>query len=115
MGAATAPVTATIYGSWKCTYTQDFVQTLLQTIIQELVQSGQVSLVFREVAYRDGKPFHGPDELTAGHAGLAVWNHAPESYWSYFATVFANQQAGSESWATADQLLALAKAAGIPN
>ncbi|WP_266080032.1 DsbA family protein [Haladaptatus caseinilyticus] len=115
MGPATAPVTATIYGSWKCTYTQDFVQTLLQTIIRKFVQPGQISLVFREVAYRDGKPFHGPDELTAGHAGLAMWNHAPESYWSYFATVFANQEAGTEPWATADRLLALAEAAGVPN
>ena len=115
MGSATAPVTATIYGSWKCTYTQDFVQSLLPTIIQKFVQSGQVSIIFREVAYRDGKPFHGPDELSAGHAGLTIWNHAPESYWSYFATVFANQQAGTESWATADRLLALAEAADVPN
>jgi protein-disulfide isomerase len=115
MGSATAPVTATIYGSWKCSYTQDFVQTFLQTIIPEFVQPRQVSLVFREVAYRDGEPFHGSDELIAGHAGLAIWNHAPESYWSYFATVFANQQAGTESWASADRLLALAEAAGVPN
>ncbi|SHL59312.1 Protein-disulfide isomerase [Haladaptatus paucihalophilus DX253] len=115
MGSNDAPVTATVYGSWKCPYTQEFVEEYLQTIIEKFVRPGDVRLAFREVAYDEGEPFHGPDELTAAHAGLSVWNHSPGVYWSFFALMFANQQSTTESWATTDRLIQIAKAAGVSN
>lgn len=115
MGANDAPVTATVYGSWKCPYTQEFVDGYLQTIIEKFVRPGDVRLAFREVAYDEGEPFHGPDELTAAHAGLSVWNHSPSAYWSFFARMFANQQSTTESWATTDRLIQIAKVAGVSN
>ncbi|GKZ16031.1 thioredoxin domain-containing protein [Haladaptatus sp. T7] len=115
MGANDAPVTATVYGSWKCPYTQEFVEGYLQTIIEKFVRPGDVRLAFREVAYDEGEPFHGPDELTAAHAGLSVWNHSPSAYWSFFARMFANQQSTTESWATTDRLMQIAKVAGVSN
>ncbi|WP_423744228.1 thioredoxin domain-containing protein (plasmid) [Haladaptatus sp. SPP-AMP-3] len=115
MGANDASVTATVYGSWKCPYTQEFVDGYLQTIIEKFVRPGDVRLAFREVAYDEGEPFHGPDELTAAHAGLSVWNRSPSAYWSFFARMFANQQSTTESWATTDRLIQIAKVAGVSN
>lgn len=113
MGSADAPVTATVYGSWKCPYTQKFVVGYLYTLIEEFVQPGDVLIEFREVAYRDGEPFHGPEELTAAHAGLSIWTHAPEAFWQYFAYLFVNQGTSVTSWTSADRILELARHADV--
>nr|WP_255767639.1 thioredoxin domain-containing protein [Haladaptatus halobius] len=112
MGDGDAPVTATVYGAWKCPYTQNFVLEDMTSIIEQYVEPGNVALEFRAVAYEDGEGFHGPDEPRAARAGLAVWHFDPTSYWSYFGYLFQNQQS-FDGWATIKRLLRFAKKAGV--
>lgn len=113
MGAAGDAPTATVYGSWKCPYTQEFVLELLPAVVGEYVASGDLAIEFRAIAYRDGEPFLGPDGPRATRAGLAAWDVDPDAYWEYFAYVFANQPPEREAWAQPDVLRRFASEAGV--
>ncbi|WP_256391966.1 DsbA family protein [Natronoarchaeum rubrum] len=107
-----ADVTATAFGNWKCPYTRAMVVEYLPSVVSTFVRPGDIDLEFRFLAYRSGDPFLGADAPRATRAGLAVWDDAPESYWSYFSHVFANQPSSDERWATPTALGHLADAAG---
>ncbi|CQR52932.1 MULTISPECIES: DsbA family protein [Haloferax] len=109
----TADTTVTVYGNWKCPYTQEFVQQQFGTLIEDYVATGDLSVEFRNVAYMDGEPYLGPDAPRASEAGLAVWNIDPESFWTYFAYVFANQPQERYDWATTDNLVRIAEEADV--
>lgn len=113
MGAPDASATATLYGNWKCPYTQEFVLNQLPTVVDEFVATGDLALEFRALAYQSGEPFLGPDAPRAARAGLAVWDLDPKSYWSYFAHVFANQPQERHEWAQPSLLLRFAEASGV--
>jgi protein-disulfide isomerase len=114
MGDDDASVTAKFYGAWKCPYTHDFVLNILPTLIEEYVKPGDVAIEFRAVAYEDGEGFHGPDEPRAARAGLAVWNEDPKHYWTYFGTMFQNQNR-TPGWATMETLARIAKESDVSN
>lgn len=113
MGRPSDSPTAVLFGSWKCPFTREFVVTQLDGIVEEFVRPGEIALRFRDIAYRSGEPFLGPDAPRAGRAGLGVWQADPRRYWAFFAYVFANQPPEREAWATEDALLTFADAAGI--
>ncbi|MGM0592201.1 MAG: DsbA family protein [Halobacteriota archaeon] len=112
LGDDDAP-TATVFGNWKCPYTREFVLTWMPEIVAEFVEPGDVALEFRTVSWRGGEPLLGADAPRASRAGVAVWDTDPEAYWSYFATVFTNQPAEREEWATTERLMEFAEAAGV--
>ena len=107
-----ADVTATVFGNWKCPYTQAMVVDYLPSIVSSFVRPGDLDLEFRFLAYRSGEPFLGADAPRATRAGLAVWDEAPATYWSYFSYVFGNQPSSDERWATPSALGKLADKAG---
>ncbi|MCO8265023.1 thioredoxin domain-containing protein [Haloferax sp. AB510] len=107
----TADTTVTVYGSWKCPYTQEFVRQQFGGLVEDFVATGDLSIEFRNVAYMDGEPYLGPDAPRASEAGLAVWNIDPESFWTYFSYVFANQPQERRDWATTENLVRFAEAA----
>ncbi|WP_192498480.1 DsbA family protein [Halorussus halophilus] len=112
MGSDDAPLTLTFYGGWKCPYTHNFAIKYMETFLKKYVKTGKVQLRFRGVAYNDGEPFHGPDEPRLARAGLAVWTAEPKSFWDFFDLWFHNQQRDS-GWATTENILAVAKEAGV--
>lgn len=109
----TADTTLTIYGNWKCPYTQEFVRQQLGDLVDEFVVTGDVSIEYRNVAYMDGDTYLGADAPRAAEAGLAVWNIDPASFWTYFAHVFANQPQERFEWATTENLTRFAERAGV--
>lgn len=111
MGADDAPVTATLYGAWLCRHTARVVSNVLGPLVEEYVAPGSVRLRFRAVPYEGGDGFHGPVEPKMARAALAVWNEAPERYWTFFRYLFANARA-ADAW-PADELARLARAAGV--
>ncbi|MFC7045287.1 DsbA family protein [Halobacteriaceae archaeon GCM10025711] len=113
MGSEDADVTARLFGSWKCPYTRDFVTNQLDGIVRDYVEPGDVAIEYRAVAYYRGDPFLGADAPRSARAGLSVWHTDPESYWEYFATVFANQPPERYKWGTVGQLLEFVEAADV--
>ncbi|MFB6117128.1 DsbA family protein [Halosegnis sp.] len=115
---STGPV-VTYFGNPKCPYCAEFALgsdrlLSLPAVVAEYVRPGRLRLRYRGVAYTpDGEPFLGPDAPRAVQAGLAVWETAPDDYWSYHECVAAHQPPESERWATADRLVAFAMAAGV--
>lgn len=109
----TADTTLTLYGNWKCPYTQEFVRQQFGDLVETYVKPGDVSVRFRNVAYVDGEPYLGPDAPRASEAGLAVWNVDPESFWTYFSYVFANQPQERFDWATTENLVRFAEQSNV--
>lgn len=109
----TADTTVTLYGNWKCPYTQEFVNEQFDDLVDDFVATGDVSVEFRNVAYVDGEPYLGEDAPRATEAGLAVWDIDPSSFWDYFAYVFANQPQERFEWATTDNLVRFAERADV--
>lgn len=113
LGSADAPVTATLYGNWKCPYTREFVLDAMADVVAEFVEPDDAALEFRALSYRNGDPLLGDDAPRAARAALEIWRSAPERYWAYFASVFTNQPDADDEWATTDNLLRFAEAAGV--
>lgn len=113
MGDPDSSPTATVYGNWKCPYTASFVVDQLPTLVDRFTRPGDVAIEFRSLAYLGGDPFLGEDAPRASRAGLAVWNVAPDAYWSYLGTVFANQPPERRSWAQVELLERFASEAGV--
>lgn len=113
MGPDDAPVTVQFFGSYKCPYTREFALTFLNDLVESYVRSGDIQIRYRNVTFRNGEPFLGPDAPKAARAGLAVWENDPEHYWPYFATLFQSQPPERNAWGTTAQLQKFANAAGV--
>jgi protein-disulfide isomerase len=113
MGDGDAPVTATYFGNWKCPFCADFSTGGLGELVTDYVETGDVVLRYRALAYVGDQAFLGPDAPRAARAGLAVWNVEPETYWAFHEYVMANQPPESKEWATTDTLVTMAGDAGV--
>lgn len=121
MGTSADNPTATIYGNFKCPFTQEFVNGNLHDVIEEYVLTGKLNIRFRQLAYEpnegvqthsQGGTFISPDDPFIGQGSLAVWDVSPEDYWSYFFTMFSSLVSGS---VTSDDLAERMEAAGVSN
>ncbi|WP_336036844.1 thioredoxin domain-containing protein [Halobacterium yunchengense] len=110
--------TATVYGSFKCPYTQEFVRGNYETVREEFVESGELNLQYRDVAYEPedpGDPYildGGRSDLVS-RVALGVWDVEPENYWTFFEYVF-ERQSGLE-WTSLEDLTAAMRDAGVRN
>ncbi len=99
MGTDAENPTATVYGNFKCPFTQDFVNNVLPDLVDKYVMKGKLNICFRTISfepYGRGKT-HGTQsnafisdsdpKISATHLG--VWEEDPESYWKYFESMFA--------------------------
>ncbi|MFC6836430.1 DsbA family protein [Halomarina ordinaria] len=107
MGTGEEPL-VTYIGNWKCPFCAAFSENYLRDIVSNYVEPGDLSL-----EYRDWPGLISEDDVNAVHAGLAVWEVDPETYWTYHEYVMVNQPSESESWTTADRLAGFAESAGV--
>lgn len=113
MGREGASTVATLFGNWKCPYTQEFVLNDFPEVVDQFVRTGDLAIEFRSLAYLNDEPFLGPDAPRAAQAGLAVWELDPEAYWSYFGLVFSNQPQERHPWAKPSLLERFAESSDV--
>jgi protein-disulfide isomerase len=121
MGTSADNPTATIYGNFKCPFTQEFVWGNLQEIIEEYVLTGKLNIRFRQLAYEPNAgiqthsqpgTFISSTDPRIGAASLAVWDVSPEDYWSYFFNMFSELVSGT---VMPEDLSERMEAAGVDN
>ena len=112
LGQQDAIETATLYGGWKCPYTQEIVNQMLPAVVERYVTPGDLAIEFRAVRFQADESW-GDDEARSNRAGQAVWHEAPEQFPEYVATLYANQPSEQTEWATVDTLVSFAEEAGV--
>ena len=110
--------TATVYGNFKCPYTQEFVQGNFEAIGREFVATGDLNVRYRDVASQPDDPSEpyilaAPANDLVSRVALGVWDVEPESYWAFFEYVFDNQS--GLDWTSLDALTDAMEAAGVRN
>lgn len=107
MGTNSDAPTATVYGNFKCPYTQKFVRDgNLEAVLDEYVTSGELNLRFRALAYQPpGTTSHGTStyyisdsDPLISEAALGVWDVSPEDYWEFFNYMFSDLIRGNVSF-----------------
>ena len=110
MGTSDDNPWATVYGNFKCPYTQEFVLTHLPALVEEYVAPGRLNFRFRSLVYEPDPddPSHGSSyyyisesDPDIARSAYGVWEREPETYWQYFADLFQDQPSGATH---ADQL-----------
>ncbi|NKE35977.1 thioredoxin domain-containing protein [Natronococcus sp. JC468] len=111
---ADAP-TATVYGNFKCPYTQDFVSGNLQEIVEEFVVTGRLNVRFCNLAYEPGdtsQHYISDSDPRLAAVGLAIWNEDSSSYWQFVSETYANSPSGYVDY---DELEDRARSADVTN
>ena len=103
IGNPDAPVTIVAFEDFKCPVCRAFEEDAYPQIMRELVDTGQAKLHFMNFQ------FIGPDSTTAGIAGECAYSQNPAAFWTYKAYIYRSQGPESETWATPDHLVNLAR------
>ncbi len=114
MGNADAP-TATVYGNFKCPYTQEFVLGNLEAIVDEFVETGRLAIQFYDLAYEPGDTsthYISSSDPRISAFALGVWDEDPNSYWQFYVETFEDLPEGYVDY---DELASRARSAGVSN
>jgi hypothetical protein len=84
----------------------------LREFAKDYVLTGKVTLELQAVAYYSGKALHGEDGPRLARAGLAVWDHDPDSFWTFVECIIINLET-DDGWATPKQLERIATVSGV--
>ncbi|WP_440007373.1 DsbA family protein [Halomicrococcus sp. SG-WS-1] len=118
MGTDADNPTATLFGNFKCPYTQEFVQENLDDVIEEYVAAGDLNLRYRAHAYeRPGHTSHGSSyyyisdsDPLVSEAALGAWNVSPDDYWAFFRDMFDEKVSGTVTY---DEMADRMRATGV--
>lgn len=103
MGTDDDNPTLTLYGNFKCPYTQKFVLNDFADVVDEYVEPGRLNVRFRSLVYEPdpSNPSHGSSwyfisnsDPDIARSAYGVWNWEDENYWSYFYSLFADLPSG---------------------
>ncbi|SNS62243.1 Protein-disulfide isomerase [Micrococcales bacterium KH10] len=106
-------VTVEIVSDYLCPWCARFEQTNLSTI-EEFRDSGDITVITHPVAILNRGNLNGYS-VRAAAAYAYVAQEAPEQAWAFNNLLFASQPTESGSGLTDDQLVELAKQAGVPD
>ncbi|WP_231186411.1 thioredoxin domain-containing protein [Haladaptatus sp. DYF46] len=106
MGTDVDNPTATVFGNFKCPYTQNFVNNNLKDVIDEYVSTGQLNIEFRALALQPpGTSSHGSStyyisssDPRISEVALSAWNEQPGEYWDFFEMMFDDRVSGTVTY-----------------
>ncbi len=105
MGSPDAPVTVEIWEDFQCPFCQRFTFEVEPSIVERYVQSGEVRLVFRNLAFLGEE-----SRWAAVAASLAADQN---KFWPYHDYLFANLEGENRGSYHLDRLLEMGAAAGL--
>nr|WP_255724549.1 thioredoxin domain-containing protein [Shimazuella soli] len=103
IGKENAPVKIMEFGDFKCPVCKQFHDTIFPRLKKDFVDTGKVSFYFTNTQVI------GPDSLTAGEAGEAVFKQNPQAFWKYYDAIYKQQGNENVKWATPAFLVDLIK------
>ena len=103
LGKENAPVKIMEFGDFKCPVCKQFHDTIMPQLKKDYIDTGKVSFYFTNTQVI------GPDSLTAGEVGEAVFKQNPQAFWKYYDAVYKNQGNENVQWATPTFLVNLIK------
>jgi protein-disulfide isomerase len=104
LGSPSAPVTLIEYVDLQCPYCAEVERQVIATLVSQYVESGQLKIEMRPVA------FFGPDSVRGRDAAVAAGNQ--DRMFNLLAILFANQGTEGSGWLDDDMVTAAA--ASIP-
>ena len=107
VGNPNAPVTMAYWFDYQCPFCQRFDEDAMTKIMNDYVKTDKVKVVFKDFQ------FLGPDSQTAGLAGRAVWEVAPNKFYTWHKAMYDKQDNENSGWGNKTDILALTKSLGI--
>ena len=107
VGNPNAPVTMAYWFDYQCPFCQRFDEDAMTKIMNDYVKTDKVKVVFKDFQ------FLGPDSQTAGLAGRAVWEVAPNKFYTWHKAMYDKQDNENSGWGNKTDILALTKNLGI--
>ena len=103
VGSATAPVAMALWTDYQCPYCRQLETTVIPTLVTDYVNAGKLRIIFKDFQ------FLGADSQTAGLASRAVWEVAPDKFYTWHKAMFDHQDGENVGWGSKDDILALTK------
>lgn len=110
LGNPDAPVTVIEYGDYQCPGCAQFARDIEPRLITEYVATGLVRFEFRDYAFLDDRDGGGESDDAAAAAEAAL---DQDAFWSFHATLYANQYGENEGAFAEDRLVGMAEALGL--
>ena len=92
---------------YQCPFCQRFENDAITQLMSEYVKTGKVKIVFKDFQ------FLGPDSQTAGLAERAVWDVAPDKFYTWHKAMYDKQDNENGGWGNKVDILTLTKGLGI--
>jgi len=107
IGNPNAPVAIAYWSDYQCPFCKRFNNDALKQVVDNYVKQGKVKIVFKDFQ------FLGNDSQVAGVIGRAVWEVAPDKYYSWHEAMYNSQDGENSGWGSKADILALTQSLGI--
>lgn len=108
IGSADAKVKITEFGDFKCPVCARFSQEIMPKIKAEFIDTGKASFSYQNWTIISPQA----DSFTAAVAGQAIYHQSNDAFWQFYDGMLKNQRPETETWATSEFILNLAKEQG---
>lgn len=103
IGNPNAPVTMAYWYDYQCPFCKRFETGVMPQLFTDYIKTGKVKIVYKDFQ------FLGQDSQTAGLAGRAVWEVAPDKFYEWHRAMYDKQDNENSGWGSQDDVLALTK------
>ncbi|MDP3956269.1 MAG: thioredoxin domain-containing protein [bacterium] len=107
VGNPNAPVVVAEWFDYQCPFCKRFDSDAIAQLMTDYIKTGKVKLVFKDFQ------FLGADSQTAGLAGRAIWEVAPDKFYDWHKAMFEKQDGENIGWGNKTDILALTQSLGI--